>query len=180
MQCPIFIVGPHRSGSTLWHNLLAICPGILRLSDPRFLGRRGQRDFKFFLHSQARDLSSAEDVETMVELCFSKKSIAGLEGAFWRFEGIGVVDEPALRREVSRKIQESDRSLGAIASAIINGITRFSGYERACVKFPVDVTRTPELLKWFPDCKIVHISQGSKGTGDVKDERPVWDSDKSG
>ncbi len=172
MQCPIFIVGPHRSGSTLWHNLLAICPGILRLSDPRFLGRRGQRDFKFFLHSQARDLSSAEDVETMVELCFSKKSIAGLEGAFWRFEGIGVVDEPALRREVSRKIQESDRSLGAIVSAIINGITRVSGYERACVKFPVDVTRTPELLKWFPDCKVIHITRDPRALAMSKTNDP--------
>jgi hypothetical protein len=37
MQAAIFILGPHRSGSTLWHNLIAMWPGMMRLTDPRFL-----------------------------------------------------------------------------------------------------------------------------------------------
>ena len=114
MRSPIFIIGPHRSGSTLWHNLIAMCPGVMRLADPRFLGRRGQRDFRFFLDTQARSLSSMEEVNTLVELCFSRKNIPGLEGSFWRFEGISVVDDPALRKEVARRIMESGRSVGAI------------------------------------------------------------------
>lgn len=171
-KSPIFIVGPHRAGSTLWHNLLAICPGILRLTDPRFLGRPGQRDFQFFLDTQARDLSTAEDVDKMVELCFSKKRIPGLEGAFWRFEGIAAADDPELRREVSRKLQQSDRSLGTIARTIIEELTRFSGYDRACVKFPVDVARTQVLLEWFPDCKIVHITRDPRALAMSKSNDP--------
>jgi hypothetical protein len=169
---PIFIVGPHRSGSTLWHNLVAIGPGILRLTDPRFLGRPGQRDFQFFLETQAPDLSAAEDVDKMVELCFSKKNIAGLESTLWEFKGVPAADNPEVRKEVSRKIQESDRSLGAIARIIIEEITRFSGYDQACVKFPVDVTRTPELLNWFPSCKIVHITRDPRALAMSKTNDP--------
>jgi hypothetical protein len=172
MRSPIFIVGPHRSGSTFWHNLIAMCPGILRLPDPRFLSRPGQRDFRFFLNTQARDLSTDEDIKTMVELCFSRKYIPGLEGAFWRFEGIRAAENPELRKEVWSRIRDSDKSLGAIARIIIEEITRFSGYERACVKFPVDVGHIPQLVEWFPDCKIVHITRDPRALAMSKTNDP--------
>jgi hypothetical protein len=169
---PIFIVGPHRAGSTLWHNLVAISPGILRLTDPRFLGRPGQRDFKFFLDSQVRDLLTDDDVDLMVDLCFSKKRIAGLEGAFWRFEGIAAADDPELKKEIARRIKASDRSLGAVVKVILEELTRFSGCERCCVKFPVDVMHIPLLIEWFPDCKIVHITRDPRGLAMSKSNDP--------
>jgi hypothetical protein len=172
MRTPIFIVGPHRAGSTLWHNLIALCPGIMRLTDPRFIGRRGQRDFRFFLNTQAHNLSTLEDVNTLVELCFSRKNIPGLEGAFWRFESIPAVDGPELRKEVARRIMDSDRSLEAIAKILIEEITSFSGCERACVKFPVDVRHVPELIKWFPECKIVHITRDPRALAMSKSNDP--------
>jgi hypothetical protein len=172
MNSPIFIVGPHRSGSTVWHNLLAMCPGILRLTDPRFVSRPGQRDFKFFLNTQARDLSADEDVDRTVEMCFSKKTIPGLEGAFWRFEGIQAAEDPELRKEIARRIKESDRSLGAIVRILLEEITRFSGYTRACVKFPVDVGHIPELIDWFPNCKIIHITRDPRALAMSKSNDP--------
>lgn len=144
----------------------------MRLADSRFLGRRGQRDFRFFLDTQARNFSTPEDVNTLVELCFSRKNIPGLEGAFWRFEGIPTVDDPELRKQVARRITDSDRSLGAIARILIEEITRFSGCERACVKFPVDVGHVPELVKWFPDCKIVHITRDPRALAMSKSNDP--------
>lgn len=144
----------------------------MRLADSRFLGRRGQRDFRFFLDTQARNLSTPEDVNTVVELCFSRKNIPGLEGAFWRFEGIPAVDDPELRKQVARRITDSDRSLGAIARILIEEITRFSGCEQACVKFPVDVGHVPELIKWFPDCKIVHITRDPRALAMSKSNDP--------
>ncbi len=115
LSSPIFIVGPHRAGSTLWHNLIAMSPEILRLTEPRFLARPGQRDFKFFLDTQARSLDTEENVRTMVELCFSKKSFPGLEAAFWRFEGIAAAENPELQNVITQRIKDSDRSLGVIA-----------------------------------------------------------------
>ena len=170
---PIFIVGPHRAGSTLWHNLIAMSPGIMRLAEPRFLAQPRQRDFKFFLETQARDLTAEEDVERLVELCFSKKTVPGLDGAFWRFEGIEAANDPELKREIRRRIKESDRSLGAIARIFVEEITTFSGCDRACVKFPVDVSHIPELVEWFPDCKVVHITRFLETSSVLAKRRPI-------
>ena len=93
-------------------------------------------------------------------------------GSFWRFEGISVVDDPALRKEVARRIMESDRSVGAIARIIIEEITRFTGCERACMKFPVDVEHIPELTEWFPDCKIIHITRDPRALAMSKSNDP--------
>lgn len=147
-------------------------PGILRVTDPRFLARTGQRDFRLFLNTQARDLSTDGDIEKMVDLCFSKKSTPGLEGAFWRFEGIKAVDDPELRKAVVRGIKNSDRSLKAIARIILEEITRFSGYDRVCVKFPVDIGHIPELIEWFPDCKIIHITRDPRALAMSKSNDP--------
>jgi hypothetical protein len=108
----------------------------------------------------------------MVELCFSKKAIPGLEGAFWRFEGIEVVKNPQFKEKIAHRIKASDRSLGAIARIIIEEITAFSGCDRACVKFPVDVSHIPELIEWFPNCKVVHITRDPRALAVSKSNDP--------
>jgi Sulfotransferase family len=172
MYSPIFIVGPHRSGSTLWHNIIAMCPGMMRLTDPRFLSDGTHKDFRYFLKAQIGDLSIDENVDKMIELCFAKKNVPGLDSTFWRFENIKASNDPELKREVSRRLKQSDRSLGAIARIFIEEITRFSGCERACVKFPVDVGHIPELLQWFPDCKIIHITRDPRAVAMSKTNDP--------
>ncbi len=159
-------------GSTLWHNLISMYPGILRLTDPRFLSEGRHKDFNYFLKTRAGDLSIDENVDKMVELCFAKKNIPGLDSTFWRFENIEVIKNPELKKEISRRIKGSDRSLGAIARILIEEITQFSGCERACVKFPVDVGHIPELLAWFPDCKIMHITRDPRAVAMSKTNDP--------
>ena len=172
MESPIFIVGPHRSGSTLWHNLIAMCPGMMRLTDPRFLSDGTHKDFRYFLKTRIGDLSIDENVDKMVEVCFSKKNVPGLDSTFWRFENIKAANGPELKEEISRRLKQSDRSLGAIARIFIEEVTRFSGCERACVKFPVDVGHIPELSQWFPDCKIIHITRDPRAVSMSKTNDP--------
>jgi len=172
MKNPIFIVGPHRSGSTLWHNLIAMCPGVMRLTEPRFLSDRRHKDFRYFLRTRANDLSRDENVDKMIELCFARNGILGLDSAFWRFENIAAAQDPELKEAISCRIKKSDRSLGAIARIFIEEITRFSGCDRACVKFPVDVGHIPELLAWFPDCRIMHITRDPRALAMSKTNDP--------
>ncbi|HXL09704.1 MAG TPA: sulfotransferase [Candidatus Bathyarchaeia archaeon] len=172
MKSPIFILGPHRSGSTLWHNLIAMSPGVLRLTEPWFLSDGRQKDFRYFLKTQVGDLSVDENVDKMVELCFAKKETPGLESAFWRFENTNGARDPELKKEISRRVKKSDRSLRAIARILIEEITRFGGCDRACVKFPVDVGHIPELLEWFPDCRIMHITRDPRAMAMSKTNDP--------
>jgi hypothetical protein len=62
--------------------------------------------------------------------------------------------------------------LGAVAKAILEELTRFSGCERYCVKFPVDVMHMPVLIEWFPDCKIVHITRDPRALAMSKTNDP--------
>jgi hypothetical protein len=172
MTSPIFIIGPHRAGSTLWHNLISMCPGIMRLTDPRFLSDGRHKDFRHFIATAVGDLSSDAQVDKMVELCFARKNLPGLNSTFWRFKNIEIASNPELKREISRRIKQSDRSVGAIASILIEEITRFSGCKRACVKFPVDIGHTAELLSWFPDCRIVHITRDPRALAMSKTNDP--------
>jgi hypothetical protein len=172
MKSPIFIVGPHRSGSTVWHNLVSMNSGIMRLTDPRFLSSPRHKDFKFFVMSQGGDLSIDSNVERMVDLTFNKTGTPGLDGTFWRFEGIPASDDPRLRVKISQKIIDSDRSLGSIARIYIDEITRHSGYDRACIKFPADVEYISELMNWFPDCLIMHITRDPRALAMSKTNDP--------
>src|SRR6266850_4844809 len=172
MRPHIFILGPHRAGSTLWHNLIAICPGMMRLTDPRFLSVGRHKDFRYFLKTRAGDLSIDGNVDKLVNACFSKQGFPGLDSVFWRFVNIRAVNNPELKEHVSRRSKQSKRSLGAIARILIEEITRFSGCERACVKFPVDIGHIPELLTWFPDCRIVHITRDPRAMAMSKTNDP--------
>jgi hypothetical protein len=148
-------------------------PGILRLAEPRFLAPPRHRDLKFFLKTQAADLSNDADVDKLVELCFSRKQFPGLDSAFWMFQGIKAADDPALHDAIAGRIKASpDRSLGVICRAIIEEITRFSGAERACVKFPVDVEHIGELIEWFPGCKVIHITRDPRALAMSKSNDP--------
>ena len=73
LHSPIFIVGPHRAGSTLWHNVISMCPGVMRLTDPRFLSERRHKSFSYFLKTEIGDLSLDENVEKMIELCSGRE-----------------------------------------------------------------------------------------------------------
>lgn len=168
----IFIIGPHRAGSTLWHNLIVMCAGIMRLTDPRFLSDWRHKDFRHFLNTAVGDLSRDEEVDKMVDLCFARRNLPGLDSTFWRFQNIQAADDPQLKLRISRGIKGSDRSLAAIARIFIDEITRFSGYERACVKFPVDIGHVSELLRWFPDCRVIHITRDPRAVAMSKTNDP--------
>src|SRR5437899_10161315 len=96
----IFIVGPHRSGSTLWHNLVAMCPGVMRLTDPRFLSGWRHKDFRYFLRNRVGDLSIDQNVDEMVDICFAKRATPGLDSTFWRFENIEAAKDPELKEAI--------------------------------------------------------------------------------
>jgi sulfotransferase family protein len=145
----------------------------MRLTDPRFLSDRRHKDFEYFLRTRANDLSRDENVDKMVDLSFARTGVPGLDSTFWRFENIAVARDPELKQAISRRIKKSDRSLGAIARIFIEEITRFSGCERACVKFPVDIGHIQELLTWFPDCRIIHITRDPRAVAMSKSNDPA-------
>lgn len=161
MESPIFIVGLHRTGSTLWHNIISMSPVVCRLTEIRFLAPRWwHKDVVHFIREQVGSLDVDTNVERMVEMFFSRKSFSGLEGAYWRFENYeNIVDDLEFRKDFANRIKNSDRSLGSVFKALVEELARATGKSRSCVKFPVDINFIPKLFEWYPRCKIMHITR---------------------
>lgn len=171
IKSPIFIIGLPRSGSTLFHNLIVMNPKIFRLAEMHYLNP-WRKDFRYFLKNKVGDLSKEENIRKMIDMIFSSETIDGITGAFWRFENIEAVKNPEFKRELYNKISESDKSLESIFKILLEELTRFSGYNRFCVKFPVYVNNVPELLKWYPDCKIIHVTRDPRAIAMSKTNDP--------
>lgn len=171
MKNPIFIIGLTRSGSTLWHNIIAMNPAICRLAEMHYL-TPWRRDFRYFLRKHIGDISNDENIVKMVDMVLSRKYISGLGSPFWRFEKVKALDDPNFRATLIENIISSDRSLKSIFKILIENITTFSGYNQCCVKFPVFVNHMPKLLEWYPDCKIVHITRDPRAIAMSKTNDP--------
>lgn len=157
MEAPIFIVGLPRSGSTLWLNIFEQNHKTCRIGEMLFL-TPWRKDFRYFLRKKVGNLANRKNVEKLIELIFSRKLVPGITASFW-YNDIGKVVNPNLKKIIQMRILESERSLESIFKILIEEISAFKGYNRCCVKFPVYVNHVPELLKWYPQCKIVHITR---------------------
>jgi hypothetical protein len=157
LEKPIFIVGLPRSGSTLLLNIFAQNPEIFRVGEMLYL-TPWRKDFRYFFRKQIGDLSKEQNIKKMINLIFTHEWIPGLTGSFW-YNDIEKVNDPQLKKILYQKILESDKSLENVFKIIIEEVTSFKGFKRCCVKFPVYLNHVPDLIKWYPDCKIIHITR---------------------
>lgn len=117
-----------------------------------------RKDFRYFCRKEVGDLSIEKNIGKMIDLIFSNETIRGITGSFWKLD-IERVNDDNLKKKLYNKILESDRSLGSIFKILIEEISNFSGYNKCCMKFPVYVNQIPQLLRWYPKCKIIHITR---------------------
>jgi hypothetical protein len=173
MHNPIFVVGLHRTGSTVWHNLFAMHPSVCRLADPLILGRLGQKDFRTFLRAHGQRLDIRENADRFVELMFSRRALPGLQSAFWRFENYQhIVDDSAFRQTMASRIVASDHSPMTVFGILLEELARASGRPIPCVKFPVDVSRLDALFRAFPESKVIHITRDPRAMAMSKTNDP--------
>jgi Sulfotransferase family len=79
---------------------------------------------------------------------------------------------------LATRIKESNREIGSIVRILLEELTRFSGCTRACVKFPVEVRHIPTLVRWFPDCRVVHITRDPRALAMSKSNDPSGTASK--
>lgn len=169
MDNPIFIVGLPRSGSTLWAKILEKNENILRFREMFFL-RPWRKDFRYFYRKKVGDLSINKNISKMITLIFSDKKKSGIDETFW--EDIGKLNNENLKDKLYNRIKESDRSIESIFKIIIEETTKFKGYNRCFVKFPVNFNYIPKLLQWYPQCKVLHITRDPRATAISKTNDP--------
>lgn len=121
-----------------------------------FLNPPWRKDFRYFLRKNGGDLSKRENIARMTDLMFSGKNLPGLTATFWQSRARDF-DHPEFKEIITNRLLQSDKSLESIFKAVCEEITRYSGYNQYCAKFPVFVNYVPDLLKWYPNSKVIHI-----------------------
>ena len=157
MQNPIFIVGLHRSGSSLLTNIFRKNPNILIFEEMHFLSP-WRKDFRSINRKYFKNNGSLKSTQKLVELIFSKKKIAGLNTPFWKYFKKHS-NEKKLKDILIGEIYNSNKSLESIFKIIIEKSTEYRGYKRCCVKFPTYINFVPKLFEWYPNAKIIHITR---------------------
>jgi len=157
MQNPIFIVGLHRTGSSLLTNIFRSNPNILIFEEMHFLSP-WRKDFRHIYKKYAKGNLSAESAKSLVELFFSKNKKHGMDTPFWKYFERNP-GEKKLKDMLTSNLSNSNNSLENIFKTIIEKTTFYRGYERCCVKFPMYISFAPQLLKWYSDSKIIHITR---------------------
>ncbi len=117
-----------------------------------------RRDFRYFVRFVVGGLDDDQRIAQMVGLMFSGKKTPGITGSFWQYTA-NAFDDRDLKQIICARIQASDRSVGSVFRAFIEELSAFHGYSRCSVKFPVFVNHIPDLLAWYPACRIIHVSR---------------------
>lgn len=168
MQNPIFIVGLHRTGSSLLTNILRKNPNILIFEEMHFL-TPWRKDFRNIHKKYLKNNLNAKSARNLIELFFSNNKIPGLNTPFWKyFERHPKENE--LKALLNISLLNSDNSLESIFKIVTEKTAYYRGYSQYCVKFPVYINYAPQLFKWFPDSKIILI---------IRDPRAILVSKKN-
>jgi hypothetical protein len=153
----VFIMGGSRTGSTLTEQLLnnytdvGIIPEM-QLYWPRVI----RKDFASILKEELGILTP-DNIDQLIDLMYSQKFF----GTFWETIEKYDIDRSKLRE----KIVNSDMSIKSILNAFISILTERYDKKIGGAKFPVHFAYIDKLLKWYPDCKIIHT---------IRDPRAIY------
>lgn len=155
---PVFIMGFSRTGSTLLQQILNKYTEVEILPELHLLWpRRLHADFKTIVRHQIGNRITEKNIDHLIDLMFSKK----LKGVFWKH-----IDKHNIERQLlKQKIMDSERSIKNIFDVLMEIKLLASHKKTAGAKFPVHYSYIDHLLKWYPNCKIIHT---------VRDPRAIF------
>lgn len=165
---PIFILGIPRCGSTLWTKILENNESLLRIREMHFLSP-WHKDFRNFCNNHIGDLKQNKHVYNLMEYLFSNKENY-IHGTFWN--DLKKINDISFKKKILKSILKSNRSFGNIFKILIEEYTSFNDYNRCFVKFPVYFSYLSELLTWYPECKIIHITRDPRAIAISKTNDP--------
>lgn len=164
----VFIIGVARTGSKIYRNIINNNTDINILNEMHYISPRWIR--KDFIHSTKKYMKKAKknnNYDELINILYSNK----LKGTFWNTNdwgkelpnNIALLDKEKLKREIENDVV----NYKSIFFKIIYEHTKRRGKHVGGAKFPVEISYTYKLLKWFPNSKIIHI---------IRDPRAIYAS----
>lgn len=148
MKKPVFLIGLHRSGSTLIKNLLNSSAELAMATDEMHFATPWRKDFLSYANN-AGNLKDDQVLFGLVKNIFSAKPY----GTFWKDLARIDLDIDSL----VPKIYLSSRSPRDILTLLLMEYAQSQKKRRFGAKYPVHFSKIHILRNWWPDCKIIHL-----------------------
>jgi len=151
---PVFIIGGSRTGSTMLQTILSTSPDICLTDELQFRSPSWiHRDLVSDIKKHVGPLDKAGALDRLIGLLYSGIPV----GWFWSASE-RLLDRDMLYEELS------DRPLDmrTIFHAILVVRARMKNKIRIGAKFPVHYSFTPQLLEWYPNCRLIHTTRNPK------------------
>ena len=149
IDVPVFIVGGSRTGSELLKNIIYLNTDIdmvpeMWLLTPFWINK------SFLSYANLKSDSKIDQfkVNSLIDLVFSKKC----QSAFWQNIEKMEVDE----NELKQYLLSSERECGEFFGEVLRLRAKARNKRVMGAKFPLHFAYTELLIKWFPNCKIIH------------------------
>ncbi len=163
---PIFIIAMHRTGSTFLKNILDNNSQVSMATDEmHIVAPLGKR----FL-DQFNDFDSLEvdgNLEAFIDFIFDGE----IYGTFWReYRELGITKE-----QLFEKIKNTDRSLNAIITGMLDEYRQLKNKQRVGVKYPLHFSKVSLLKEWYPDAKFILLHRDIRAVcaSKVNDEATI-------
>jgi hypothetical protein len=151
---PVFIIGGSRTGSTMLQTILSKSPEVsitdeLQFRFPWWLHRDLVTDIK----THVGPLDRADALDRLMDLLYS-----GIPtGWFWSASD-RLLDRDMLYKELSGQ----QLSMRTIFDAILTVHASMRNKTHKGAKFPVHYSYAPQLLEWYPNCRLIHTTRNPK------------------
>ena len=163
----IFIVGVSRSGTTLMWNILNASDKIAIAWENNFFGHIIGSEGARHRFRKFGDLSVDNNVRRLVDYIYSdqfkKSSRYRNVSRHWRW-----IVEKVKKEDFLQRILNSDRSERALFVVMMQVFAAHENKPIIGEKTPVHFRYVPEILRWFPNGRIVHM---------IRDPRAIFVSE---
>jgi hypothetical protein len=146
---PVFIVGLHRTGSTLLKNMMDINSDMCMI--PEELHLWSPYPWRVDLTDICKEKNmSRNEAKRILDELFSGK----LYGAFWRNIGEYGIEKD----EIEKNIKDGMRCID-IVNLIFENYVKKKGKSGWGAKYPVHIGGINRLKRWYPDARLIHLTR---------------------
>ncbi len=154
MAEPVFIIGGSRTGSEMLKKMLSATDSLdfvdeLFLRCPRWL----HTDLQANIDRHVGDLDAEGALQRLLDLLYSGIPF----GWFW-----SAIDRELDREMLRKELLDQPLSIHSIFCGIMKVHAEMRGKRRVGAKFPLHYSYVDDLLRWFPDCKLIHTTRNPK------------------
>jgi hypothetical protein len=143
----VFILGPARTGSKIYMNILNEHTSIDIMPELHFLSPFWiRKDFVSTVKKSVGDLNLDANIPKLINLLYSKQ----LNGSFWNSIDLD-------KNRLQKAIISSDKSFKSLFEILLKEHADYNNKLIPGAKFPVHFSYISTLLEWFPQCKIIFL-----------------------